>query len=214
MQAWMNNYKTYLTNKKFLLNVLLSFCFIIVGLIVNFYSGLYATEKASNSVTDLILSNTRVRDVDSIFIYSSFILWIIVITICLIDPKKIPFTAKSIALFILIRSVFISVTHIGPFPDQLIVNPLSLLNYFSFGGDLFFSGHTGLPFLLCLIYWNNKILKIFFLLSSLFFGSIVLLAHLHYTIDVLAAFFITYTIFKISELLFKKDFTLLNKGLL
>jgi membrane-associated phospholipid phosphatase len=75
----------------------------------------------------------------------------------------------------------------------------------SFGGDLFFSGHTGMPFLLALIFWEDKWTRFLFLGFSIMFGIVVLLAHLHYSIDVLSAFFITYTIFHLALYIFKKD---------
>jgi hypothetical protein len=40
------------------------------------------------------------------------------------------------------------------------------------------------------------------------------LAHLHYSIDVLSAFFITYTISHIACVFFKKDLLLFRNGLL
>jgi membrane-associated phospholipid phosphatase len=80
-----------------------------------------------------------------------------------------------------------------------------IVGKFSFGADLFFSGHTGLPFLMALIFWKNKLLRYSFLFLSVFFGLIVLLGHIHYSIDVLSAFFITYTIWHVSEKLFPKD---------
>ena len=82
----------------------------------------------------------------------------------------------------------------------------NFLNKFTFGGDLFFSGHTGLPFLMALIFWNNKYLRYSFFALSFIFAATVLLGHLHYSIDVLAAFFITYTIFHIAIFIFKKDY--------
>jgi hypothetical protein len=52
-----------------------------------------------------------------------------------------------------------------------------------YGSDLFFSGHTGLPFLVARLGIASVLSR-----ADAFFGSIVLLAHQHYTIDVLAAF--------------------------
>lgn len=204
MEKIKTKYKEYFTNKKFILSTILSFIFLFVALIINFYAGTYATKNASNSVTDIILSNIRVYDVDGFFVYGSFIFATIIALIFLYRPNKIPYMLKSIALFTIIRAIFITLTHLGPSPLQTVIQS-DILSKMSFGGDLFFSGHTGLPFLLALIFWHNKLLRYIFILFSLMFAIVVLLAHLHYSIDVLAAFFITYTIFHISEYIFKKD---------
>ena len=206
MENLLKKLKLHFTDTKFLLSVGTAFLFFFISLVVNFYAGSYAALKASNSITDIILSNTRVYDLDGIFIYGPIVFLFFLVAVLLYYPQKTPFVVKSIALFILIRSLFIILTHIGPFPTSAIIDSPVLLSKFTFGGDLFFSGHTGLPFLMALVFWNNKILRIIFIVSSIIMGVVVLLAHLHYSIDVLAAFFITYTIYHIAVLLFKKDY--------
>jgi hypothetical protein len=205
MEQIKESYQKHFTDKQFLISLGTSFIFLAVSFIINFYAGTYATERASLPVTDIILSNTRIFDVDGIFIYGPIIFFAFVAIISFYNPKRLPFIIKSIALFIIIRSIFISLTHIGPFPTETIIANVSLINKFTFAGDLFFSGHAGIPFLLTLIFWQNKILRYIFLVYSIFIGIVVLLGHYHYTIDVLAAFFITYAIFDISSYLFKKD---------
>ena len=206
MKKIIHQYKTHFTQKKFIYSMIVGWAFFIVSLIINYYAGTYATEKASSSVTDIILSNTRVYDVDGMFVYGAVILVSSIALLCVFEPKRFPFILKNIALFVMVRSVFITLTHLGPFPTQTAVDPFNLISRFSFGGDLFFSGHTGLPFLMALSFWNNKILRYTFLVISVFFGTIVLLGHLHYTIDVLAAFFITYGIHDMSKLFFRRDY--------
>lgn len=187
---------------------------LVTGIIINFYAGTYAAARASNSVSDIILDNIRVYNVDEIFVYGPLFLWIFVAFLCLKEPKRIPFVLKNIAFFVLIRSIFITMTHIGPFPDHLIITDNTrLITDFTFGGDLFFSAHTGLPFLMALVFGKNMFLRILFSITAVFFGAIVLMAHLHYTIDVMSAFFITYTIYNISKYLFKSDEKIFNEGL-
>jgi hypothetical protein len=206
MKIWSQKWKDIITNKDFLKSVFIAFIFLLISLYINFRAGNYATEKASLPVTDIILSNIRVFDVDGFFVWGPIFLFSLITILCLYHPKKIPFILKNIALFTVIRSIFISLTHLGPFPTQIVVeNAASLINKFTFGGDLFFSGHTGIPFLIALIFWHNKKLRYFFLAYSFFMGTIVLLGHYHYSIDVLAAFFITYSIYHIALYLFKKD---------
>ncbi len=204
MKKLLHKYKTLFSNKEYVTSFILTFVLLIGSLIINYYAGIYATEKASNAVTDIILSNTRVYDLDWLFIYAPIVMWVFITFLCFSAPKRLPFALKSVALFTIIRAIFISLTHIGPFYPQLVLDS-TIVNKFTFGGDLFFSGHTGLPFLMALVFWNDKRLRILFILLSIMFGIVVLLSHLHYSIDVFSAFFITYTIYHISAFLFKKD---------
>ncbi|MDE1874467.1 MAG: hypothetical protein KGI79_00330 [Patescibacteria group bacterium] len=175
------------------------------ALIINFYAGTYATKSESNYVTDIILSNIPVFDVDAVFIYGGYALVAIVLLVCFAMPRRMPFTIKAIALFYVIRSIFVTLTHIAPFPTHIVVDASSLIHLFDFDGELFFSGHTGLPFLMALLYWDNKYLRVGFIALSVFLGAVVLMGHVHYSIDVFSAFFITYAIYGIAEQVFKKD---------
>jgi membrane-associated phospholipid phosphatase len=65
---------------------------------------------------------------------------------------------------------------------------------------------------MALIFWNDsKFVRWISLIASITFGASVLLGHLHYSIDVFAAFFITYAIYHISQKFFAEDFLLFNK---
>ncbi len=205
-------YSHYLADRSFVASSLLAIFLLLTSLVINFYAGVYATEKASNAVTDIILSNTRVFDVDGAFVYGPMIFWAIIGVLCLKTPQRIPYTAKSIALFVLIRSLFITLTHIGPFPTHLAIHS-SVMERFSPGADLFFSGHVGSAFLVALIFWDHPRIRLFALGASVVFAAVVLLAHLHYSIDVLSAFFITYSIYRLAEFFFKKDRRLFAAGL-
>ncbi|MEJ0021884.1 MAG: phosphatase PAP2-related protein [Candidatus Doudnabacteria bacterium] len=197
-------------NREFSRSVTWGVIFFLASLVPNYLATTYATERASMPVTDLILSNIRVYDVDGIIIYGAVLLIIFSILVLFYDPKRIPFTLKALALFIVIRSIFVSLTHLGPFSPQDVIDSTHIFNFLGFGttADLFFSGHTGIPFLLALIYWNNIKLRWTYLAISAVFAVSVLLGHLHYSIDVLAAFFITYTIFHIAQKLFADDWQL------
>jgi hypothetical protein len=70
------------------------------------------------------------------------------------------------------------------------------------------SGHTGLPFLAALAFWHIPQWRTFYLALTAFFGTIVLLGHYHYSIDVLAALFITHGVFQVSCWLFARDYAL------
>ncbi len=214
IKSYISKYEHYFSNRRFIGEVLVAFGLLLISLVVNFYAGVYATEKASNFVSDIILSNIRVFDVDTIFVWGPVVFWAYIAILCLKEPRRIPFVLKSIALFVLIRSVFISMTHIGPFPDHLVLTSNTrMVKDFTFGGDLFFSAHTGLPFLMAMVFYKNVRLRVLFMLTAVFFGIIVLLAHRHYSIDVLSAFFITYAIFHIAEIFFKWDLRVFDEGL-
>ena len=128
-------------------------------------------------------------------------------------PRYLLFALKAIALFIICRAFFISLTHMGIYPDRAVFDGNGLLNHvysrLISGGEFFFSGHTGAPFLLALIFWSDELWRRFFLVATVLFGASVLLAHVHYSIDVFAAPFIAYGIFRIAVEIFRSDYLLL-----
>lgn len=197
-------YRTHWAEREFRNELLASAVLFITSTAVAFLAIRYATERASNAVTDVILSNTPVFDIDGLFVFGTLSLVACIALILLVHPKRIPFALYSMAIFYLTRSAFISLTHIGPFPTQT-PNSFDLghvIGTFFFGNDLFFSGHVGLPFLMALVFWHEKGLRVMFIAWSVFMGVVVLLSHLHYSIDVASAYFITYAVFAISIWLF------------
>lgn len=201
MQKYIGNFKDKVFGKA----IVGAFILLGLSLVINFYAGTYANTKVSNPVTDIVLDNIPVFDVDGIFVYGIFAVVAYIALVCFIYPRRMPFAIKTIALFVVTRAVFISLTHLAPFPTHAVIDPVAFANYFMFGGDLFFSGHTGLPFLIALIFWDKKFYRLTFIFLSLFFGTVALLGHLHYSIDVFAAFFITYAVYHIALQIFKKD---------
>jgi len=144
----MSSYKKYFTDKKFVASFLGGMLLLFVSLVVQFFITGYVTRSSSFSVTDIILSNTRVYAVGGIFVWGSVALFLVGLFVCIKKIDSTPFVMKSVATFTLIRSVFVSLTHISPFPTHAIINS-TFFNREAFygiftGNDLFFSGHTGI----------------------------------------------------------------------
>lgn len=204
-----NIYKNFFADKKIMLYTLSAFWLLAISVIVNFYAWRYASISQSNAVTDLILSNIPTYNVDYLFVYGTFVAFIWLLLYCGKNPFQVPYIIKTVALFVLIRCWFIILTHIGPDPSVIYTTTettwTTIFSHFSFSWDLFFSGHTWLPFLLALLFWKNKILRYVCLFITIAFAVIVLLGHLHYSIDVLSAFFIAYGIYHMSMKFFSKE---------
>lgn len=114
-------------------------------------------------------------------------------------PSLIPFGIFTFGLFVLVRSGCISLTHLGVPPEHIIPsgNGGGIIRFFQ--NDLFFSGHTGGPFLLSLLAWKEKWWRNIFFLTSVAMAFSVLSMRLHYSIDIIGAYFITYGVFCISQ---------------
>ncbi len=119
----------------------------------------------------------------------------------LIDPNIFILFLWSFIFLTISRLLTIYFVPLNP-PNDLIplVDPIS--NRFYGGGfvtkDLFYSGHTSTQFLMFLCF-KNKNLKLAALLSTIAIGILVLIQHIHYTIDVISAPLFAYAVFVIAK---------------
>jgi hypothetical protein len=165
-------------------------------------------------VGDLLLNNLPTINLDIFIIQGALLMTLLVIFLFLVYPEYLPFSVKTLAVFLIIRSFFIALTHLGVNLHQITLHTESIgFGFYDFlynaKNDFFFSGHVGATFLFGLIFWKHRYWTLLFFVTSLVFGISMLLAHMHYSIDVFAAPFITYTIFVIAKTVFKKDFDLI-----
>lgn len=207
-----SDHKKYWNNKYFFLSSVFSLLLFTSGLFANFSAVKYTARIAGNSTSDFFLNILPVVNTDLIFSEGAIFFVCFVFILLILKPRQIPFTLKSVALFIIIRSIFVGMTHLAPYPDR-IASDFDAWRYLSSGADLFFSGHTGLPFLFALLNWDDKYLSRIFLASSILAGTAVLFGHLHYTIDVFSAFFITYGIYHIAIKGFPRDYKIFKFGI-
>lgn len=211
MKKIFSKYKFCWQKKDFRYAVFFSLVFLAVSLLIYHFARVYANMRAGNYVSDILLDNLPVVQVDDILNYGVELFSLFIIGCLVIEPKRAPFTFKSLALFIFIRSISITLTHLGPSPVMTPIDRTDLLASLISSNDFFFSAHTGIPYLLALIFWDEKLIRYTSIIASIIFGSAVILGHLHYSIDVFAAFFITYTIFHIAKRMFSKEYGLFEE---
>jgi hypothetical protein len=195
----MVTWKSFLKNKKNLAEFIITMIILTVILIF-FPQFLNFIEQREGAVlSDPLLKGFHPIDLTWLtfaLIYISLILFLIS---NIKDPQKVMVALQSYGLMVIFRSIAMYLT---PFeaPGTLLVLDDPFVQLFGKGDiltkDLFFSGHTATLFLLFLLA-QNKILKSFFLISTIMVGTAVLLQHVHYAIDVFVAPFVAFGAYKI-----------------
>lgn len=200
-------------NRKHYQSVAVSLVCFGVAMFIQHIADSYVSNLQGVPVNDVLLNTLPALDIDGLILTSALIFTFIVVGLLIFKPRYISFQLKTLSLFLITRSFFISLTHLGSNPHELQFDPATI-GYWLYNalynthGDFFFSGHTGLPFLMAFIFWPEKGWRELFFVTSLVFGIGVLFAHIHYSIDVFAAPFMTYGIFAIARNIFRKDFAI------
>ena len=114
-------------------------------------------------------------------------------------PASLFLALQSYGFMLLFRMLVMYLTPLEA-PEKLIPLHDPFVQMFGTGDiltkDLFFSGHTATMFVLFLVV-KNKILKVIFLITTILVGLAVLVQHVHYTVDVVAAPVFAFVSYKI-----------------
>jgi len=184
------NWQIQWRKKNFRTNLFLGLVFITVILICFPYFFQYIEQRKGAAINDVVLHLIPPLNV-SIPIF-------ILIWSCVIIMLHSAIRNPEICLTFLIAYIqlcLLRIITISLFPLQappgivILIDPLS--NYFYgvpfISKDLFFSGHTATLFLMFLCN-RNKWKKYFFLITCIIVAFLVLVQHIHYTVDVVFAF--------------------------
>jgi hypothetical protein len=205
VQKWFKDWRTEIHEYKYL--ILISIVCLIISAIITIFASTYVDRIPVVAVPDLILDNIPAINLNVIFSYS-FVTLLVLLTVYTVffRVKEFHKTALLFSLLVLTRSIFITLTHLGAPQGALLGRDApGLYQLFNFRNDLFFSGHAAMPFMAFLIFRKEWIGKLFLILTIIL-SATVLLMHIHYSIDVFSAFFITYGVYKFGEWLMDKKF--------
>jgi hypothetical protein len=193
------NWKSFFQNKRYRIEFVITII-ILIPLLLSFSQFLLFVERRAGVIlNDPLLNSFNPIDLTWLIFALIYLSLIIFIITTFNKPEKLLLALQSYGLMVIFRTIAMYITPFEPPATLLLLND-PFVQLFGEGDiltkDLFFSGHTGTLFLLFLLA-ENKILKSIFLSATIIVGSAVLLQHVHYTIDVFVAPFISYTSYKI-----------------
>ena len=200
-----HHWKVLLSDHAFKVSFYTGVILLTLGYLIDYVAAIYKDSQTYISVGDLLLDHIPTINVGFLFTWGmlGFTLLIFLYPL-LFKPELVPFTIKCYAALLYVRSFCILLTNVGP-PHGFFFDTFQLgrnvIDDMTFRNDLFFSGHTAFPFLAFLIFKDHWI-KWVFLAGSIIEGATVLLMHVHYSIDVVAAFFISYGTYAICKRIF------------
>ena len=172
---------------------------LLLGIGLNNASQAYLNYYVSQGNTlpklpDMILDNLPFIDVS--LIYDIFVIIpIILLFISIIRQKEygsIPFVLLMVGIFYIVRGIFIVLTPLGNPPMFNGSDPL-FHGFANYELGVYPSGHAGNLFMILLLV-NNRLYKWLIGLCLIVVIVALLLAHSHYSIDILSGIFFAYAI--------------------
>lgn len=184
--------------------IALSLAFIAVAMCSDYCCGLYVSSTSGGKVPDLVLDHLDSIDFSFLFVYgytalvAGLFLYPLLFRIRVLHVAAIQFS-----LLLILRSLFMVFTHLETPAGSVSVSFPWFFRALYFENDMFFSGHTAMPFLGFYLFRGSP-LRYVFLVGSMVMGVVVLAMHLHYSIDVFGAFFMTYCSYRIGNVVLRR----------
>lgn len=198
--GWRKNW----TDKQFQVIVVFTISFFIFAAFFSIRIIDFCEARKGIVLEDMLLHNLPAVDVSNYIFCLTY--GSIVLTFCSLMPypKLLLKGFQMYALLLLLRALFVWLIPLEP-PKDMVLMPdrigvfLMNNNNVPITKDLFFSGHTSTLFLLFLIA-KNRYLKFFILVLCAVVSILLLLQHINYSIDIMAAPFFSYaTYFMINK---------------
>ncbi|MFH1284222.1 MAG: phosphatase PAP2-related protein [Candidatus Peregrinibacteria bacterium] len=203
------NWRVLLKDRTYVISLLVGALVIIGAYFFSYFVSVYHESLAASyiSVGDFILDSIPTYNLAFLDIWGFImVLTAIFAYVVFYRPEKAPFAMKTFGILIIVRACFITLTNVGPPQGALLLEDIFVgtetFKKLFFENDLFFSGHTAIPFLAFLIFKDSKIFKWLMLAASVLMAVTVLLMHVHYSIDVFAAVFIAHGVYSLSNKIF------------
>lgn len=186
----------------------LSLLFLLFGVLVNDVCAIYDSTHPGPSLNDFLLQHLPYLNVPWAYDMFGILSVILVLSFFYWHPEDIAFFMVIMGIFEIIRGLFLFLTPLGdPAGDSVgLINGVLGVQ----AGGYFPSGHTGGAFMIFLItkgWWK-------FVAFMCFLGVIIflLIAHGHYSIDILAGILFAYAIYAFGNNYLRDKLTLKFPG--
>lgn len=195
------NWQLSWQQKKFRDKIFIGIVFITIILICLPFFFQYIEKRKGFQFNDVILTSIPAYNV---YVLIFLLVWsnaFLMLSTVIKRPSVFLIFLFAYILLFITRAVTIFLIPLETPPDIInLTDPLT--NYFygvSFiTKDLFFSGHVSTLFLIYLCQ-NNKFIKFFTLFSCICVSILVLIQHIHYTVDVIFAFPFAYICYRTAK---------------
>lgn len=197
-----NNWKDALSFQSFRLQAVITLSFLaLLGVFIPPFFN-YIQSKPGYIINDVILNLLPVQD----FSLSIFLLIYSVIILTAINLSTSPFLflkcLQAYCLLVAIRIICLYLVPLDPEQQMILLDDPFVGKLFYNGSvitkDLFFSGHVSTMFLFFLVI-PFRTLKYFFLIATILVSVFILIQHVHYTIDVIAAPFVSWVSYRVVQ---------------
>lgn len=193
-------------NKAFRKNLIFGILLLIITLVFTyFFLNNIDYRSEGRILNDWILKKIPAKDVSGSIVFFMASAILLFISRCVTNPNMVVTFLLAFTLLLATRILTISTTRLIAPPELIIMNdPIGDILYSSgfITQDLFYSGHTASLFLLYLCSYK-KADRYYLLFSAIVIGVLLLIQHVHYTIDIVFAPFFAYGCFWLSQTIIK-----------
>lgn len=186
----MLNWKLAFKNKQFTAKFILSFVFLFALMYFFAWFLNYIEQRQGHIFYDPVLNFFRPRDVSDIIFFTTYGASLIAVIYAFGSPYRAIHLCQMYTLLTIFRIITLFILPLDP-PVAIIPLKDAILQgtvYNDAGNvkDLFFSGHTATLFLF-FFFSRNQFLKWLFFICAVCIAVAVVIQHIHYSYDVIAA---------------------------